>query len=91
MFRSIACRCELLRDSCRPDKWWRITNILFFRRASRRYISGVVRSTIPWKVGPQGLDYVALFVVLQPRRRPPIEAHPQHQSVTLQHFLDLGK
>src|SRR5579863_237491 len=36
-------------------------------------------------------DYVALFVVLQPHRRPALEAHTEHQAVALQHFLDLGE
>src|SRR5437016_848369 len=36
-------------------------------------------------------DDVALFVVLQARRRPPVEAHAEHQPVALQHLLDLGE
>src|SRR5215469_8024131 len=36
-------------------------------------------------------DHVALFVVLEPRRRPAIEAHAEHQAMALQHFLDLGE
>src|SRR3569833_4048444 len=47
---------------------------------------------------PEGLsaplpqsDHIPLFIVLPARRRPPVQAHAQHQAMALQHFLDLGE
>src|SRR5579862_8648214 len=44
---------------------------------------------VVWRA--RSLEYVALLVVLEPGRRPALEAHAQHEPMTLQHFLDLGE
>jgi len=56
-----------------------------FRLASKRRDSYSRRRPI------ESLNDVALFVVLETRRRPAIQAHAEHESMALQHFLDLGE
>src|SRR6185437_4561740 len=85
-----AWRCELLRDSWRPES--------LCRMGLSRLCRVGQALTGPRPAGPgAGLvaapsdEAAALLFVLEAGRWPAFQAHAEHQAVALQHFLDLGE